>query len=126
MKVGDYVRINNPRHVGKGEVKYSKIMEVVKVNGSCVMLKDGRKWNMSRIVKCTTTNVPNQVEYQGNNCSGGGNHHHMQISYINNQQAVPVKTGPDISLDQIKSNQIKFYFVTHNTLLCTFHYKCCD
>ena len=35
MKVGDYVRIKNPRHVGKGEVRYSKIMEVVKVNGSC-------------------------------------------------------------------------------------------
>ena len=29
VKVGDYVRIKNPRHVGKGEVRYSKIMEVV-------------------------------------------------------------------------------------------------
>ena len=43
VKVGDYVRIKNPRHVGKGEVRYSKIMEVVKVNGSCVTLKDGSK-----------------------------------------------------------------------------------
>ena len=46
VKVGDYVRIKNPRHVGKGEVKYSKNMEVVKVNGSCVTLKDGRKWTL--------------------------------------------------------------------------------
>ena len=99
VKVGDYVRIKNPRHVGKGEVRYSKIMEVVKVNGSCVTLKDGRKWNMSRIVKCTTTNVPNQVEYQGVNDSDCGNFHHMDISYSNNQQAVPIETEPDIPVD---------------------------
>ena len=55
VKVGDYVRIKNPRHVGNGEVRYSKIMEIVKVNGACVALKDGRKLNMSKIVKCTTT-----------------------------------------------------------------------
>ena len=83
--VGDYVRIKNPRHVGKGEVRYSKIMEVVKVKGSCVTLKDGGKWNMSRIVKCTTTNVPNQVEYQSDNYSDCDNFHHMDISYSNNR-----------------------------------------
>ena len=99
MKVGDYVRIRNPRHVGKGEGRYSKIMEVVKVNGSCVTLKDGRKWNMSRIVKCTTTNVPNQVVYQGDNDSDCDNFHHMDISYSNNQHAVPIETEPDIPVD---------------------------
>ena len=99
VKVGDYVRIKNPRHVGKGEVKYSKIMEVVKVNGSCVTLKDGRKWNMSKIVKCTITNVPNQVEYQADNDSHCDNFLTMDISYSNNQQAVPVETGPDIAVD---------------------------
>ena len=40
VKVGDYVRIDNPRPVGKGEVRYSKIMEVVKANGSCVTLTE--------------------------------------------------------------------------------------
>ena len=99
VKVGDYVRIKNPRHVGKGEVKYSKNMEVVKVNGSCVTLKDGRKWNMSKIVKCTTTNVPNHVKYQGDNDSGYDNFHYMDISYSNNQQAVPVERGPDVPVD---------------------------
>ena len=74
-------------------------MEVVKVNGSCVTLKDGRKWNMSRIVRCTTTNVPNQVEYQGVNDSDCGNFHHMDISYSNNQQAVHIETEPDNPVD---------------------------
>ena len=99
VKVGDYVRMKNPRHVGKGEVKYSKNMEVVKVNGSCVTLKDGGKWNMSKIVKCTTTNVPNHVKYQGDNDSGYDNFHYMDISYSNNQQAVPVERGPDVPVD---------------------------
>ena len=99
MKVGDYVRIKNPRHVGKGAIRYSKIMEVVKINGSCITLKDGRKYNMSRIVKCTTTNVPNQVEYHGDNDSDCDNFHHMDISYSNNQQAVPIETEPDIPVD---------------------------
>ena len=74
-------------------------MEVVKVNGSCVTLKDGRKWNMSKIVKCTTTNVPNQVEYQADNDSDCDNFLTMDISYSNNQQAVPVETGPDIAVE---------------------------
>ena len=88
--VGDHVRIKNPSNAGKGDVRYSKIMEVVKVSGLCVTLKDGRKWNMSRIVKCTTTNVPNPVVYQGDNDIHGDNFHHMEISYCsNNQQIVP-------------------------------------
>ena len=99
VKVGDYVRIKNPRHVGKGEVRYSNIMEVVKVNGSCVTLKDGRNWNMSKIVKCTTTNVPNQVEYPADNDSDCDNVLTMDISYSNTQQAAPVETGPDIAVD---------------------------
>ena len=98
VKVVDYVRIKNLRHVGKGEVRYSKIMEVVKENGSCVTLKDGRKWNKSRIVKCTTNNVPNQVEYQTDNDSACDQFHHMDM-YRNNQQVVPVETEPDISVD---------------------------
>ena len=61
VKVVDYVRIKNPRHVGTGEVRYSKIMEVVKENGSCVTLIDGRKWNKSRIVKCRTNNVRSSI-----------------------------------------------------------------
>ena len=77
-------------------------MEVVKLNGSCVTLKDGRKWNMSRIVKCTTTNVPNQVENQGDNYSDCDNFHHMDITYRNNQQAVPVETGPETSVDTVR------------------------
>ena len=77
MKAGDYVRTKNPRHVGKGEVRYYKIMEVVKVNGSCVTLKYGRKWNMSTIVKCTTTNVPNDFECQGDNYGDSDNFHHI-------------------------------------------------
>ena len=43
---------------------------------------------MSNIVKCTTTNVPNQVEYQGDNDIGCANFLTMDISYSNNQQAV--------------------------------------
>ena len=54
---------------------------------------------MSRIVKCTTTNVPNPVEYQGGNDSDCDNFHHMDISYSNNQQALPVETDPDTSVD---------------------------
>ena len=50
-----------------------------------------------RIVKCTTTNVPNQVEYQRNNDSDCDNFHHMDISY-SNQQVVPVEKEPDISV----------------------------
>ena len=107
MKVGDYVRIKNPRHVGKGEVRYSKIMEVVKINGSCVTLKDGRKWNMSRIVKYTTTNIPNQVQCQGDNDSDCENFHHMDISYSNNQQAVPVETETDNVVVTRKSCRVK-------------------
>ena len=102
VKVGDYVRLKNPRHGGNGEVRYSKIMEVVKVNGSCVTLKDGRKWNLSGIVKCTTSNVPNPVEYQGDNYCECDNFHHFQhidISYINNQQVVHVEIDPDTSVD---------------------------
>ena len=45
---------------------------------------------MSRIVKCTTTNVSNQVEYQGDNYSDCCCH---------NQQAVPVELGPETSVD---------------------------
>ena len=74
-------------------------MEVVQVNGSCVTLKDGRKWNMAKIVKCTTTNVPDQVEYHADNDSDCDNFLTMDISYSNNQQAVPVETGPDIAVD---------------------------
>ena len=51
---------------------------------------------MSNIVKCTTTNVPNQVEYQGDNDSDCDN---FLTMYSNNQQAVPVETGPDIAVD---------------------------
>ena len=97
VKVGDYVRINNPCR--KRGSKVLQIMEVVKVNGACVTLKDGRKWNMSKIVKCTTTNVSNQVEYQADNDSNCDNFLTMDISYSNNQQAVPVETCPDIAVD---------------------------
>ena len=74
-----------PRHVGKGEVRYSKIMEVVKVNGSCVTLKHRRKWNMSRIVQCSTTNVPNQVEYQGDNGSDCDHFHYIHGHIVQQQ-----------------------------------------
>ena len=86
-------------------------MEVVKVSGPCVTLKDGRKWNMSRIAKCTTTNVPNPVEYRGDNDIDGDNFHHMDISYSNNQQAVPVETDPYPSVD---NGQIPNVVATRN------------
>ena len=67
VKIGDHVRVKNPRHVGKGQLKFSQPMEVVKVNGTCVTLKGGRKWNMSRIVKCTTTAFNHVPHPQHNN-----------------------------------------------------------
>ena len=66
---------------------------------------------MSRIVKCTTTNVPNPVENQGDNDSDCDNFHHMDISYSNNQQAVPVETDPYPSVD---NGQIPNVVATRN------------
>ena len=59
VKIGDHVRVKNPRHVGKGQLKFSQPMEVVKVNGTCVTLKGGRKWNVG-----PNTTVPNSPVHE--------------------------------------------------------------
>ena len=82
VKIGDHVRVKNPRHV-----------EVVKVNGTCVTLKGGRKWNMSRIVKCTTAfnHVPHPQHNNNDSLL------HMDIPCNNKQQALP-EQGPNTTV----------------------------
>ena len=56
--VGDFVKIKNPRHVLKGDMSYSKPKQVTNVQGNCVTLEDGRKWNASRL--CKVEFIPDQ------------------------------------------------------------------
>ena len=60
-------------------------------NGTCL--------GLSNVGLQQLINVPNQVEYQGDNDIDGDNFHHMDISYGNNQQAVPIETESDIPVD---------------------------
>ena len=53
--VGDYVRIQLPRRSHKLAPKYSELHEVVKVNGNCVVLRNGQRWNLRRCLRHKTS-----------------------------------------------------------------------
>ena len=46
IKPGDFVKIRNPRHVDKGEMRYGPPQKVVSVKGLCIILENGKKWNV--------------------------------------------------------------------------------
>ena len=47
IKPGDFVKIRNPRHVDKREMRYSSPQKVISVKGSCIVLEN-RKSGMWR------------------------------------------------------------------------------
>ena len=57
--MGDVVRVRVPFHVSKEKSKFSEPQKISVVQGNCVTLADGRKWNASKLVHC---NLPAEKE----------------------------------------------------------------
>ena len=63
IKPGDFVKIRNPRHVDKGEMRYGPPQKVVSVKGSCIVLENGKKWNVERLTKVQSSKVTSSLEH---------------------------------------------------------------
>ena len=48
LHAGDWVRIRLPRRSHKLAPMYSEPFEVARVNGNCVVLRNGQRWNLRR------------------------------------------------------------------------------
>ena len=60
IKPGDFVKIQNPRHVDKGEMRYGPPQ---KVKGLCIVLENGKKWNVERLAKVQSSKVTSSLEH---------------------------------------------------------------
>ena len=63
IKLGDFVKSRNPRHVDKGEMRYGPSQKVVSVKGSCIILQNGKKWNVERLAKVQSSKVTSSLEH---------------------------------------------------------------
>ena len=63
IKPGDFVKIKNPRHVHKGEMRYSPPQKVISVKGSCIVLENGKRWNVERLAKVQNSKVTSSLEH---------------------------------------------------------------
>ena len=63
IKPGDFVKIRNPRHVDKGEMRYGPPQKVVSVKGSCIVLENGKKWNVEHLAKVQSSKVTSSLEH---------------------------------------------------------------
>ena len=53
--MGDHVNVRLRYHVHKGNSRFSSPRVITQISGNCVVLDDGKKWNVSKLVK---TSVP--------------------------------------------------------------------
>ena len=63
IKPGDFVKIWNPRHLDKGEMRYGPPQKVVSVKGSCIVLENRKKWNIERLAKVQSSKVTSSLEH---------------------------------------------------------------
>ena len=63
IKLGDFVKIRNPCHVDKGEMRYGPPQKVVSVKGLCIVLENGKKWNVERLAKVQSSKVTSSLEH---------------------------------------------------------------
>ena len=63
IKPGDFVKIRNPCHIDKGEMRYGPPKKVVSVRGSCIVLENGKKWNVEHLAKVQSSKVTSSLEH---------------------------------------------------------------
>ena len=63
IKPGDFVKIQNPYHIDKGEMRYGPPQKVVSVKGLCIVLDNGKKWNIERLAKVQSSKVTSSLEH---------------------------------------------------------------
>ena len=63
IKRGDFVKIRNPHHVDKGMTRYGPPQKVVSVKGLCIVLENGKKWNVERLAKVQSSKVTSSLEH---------------------------------------------------------------
>lgn len=51
LAAGDWVRIRLPRHTHKLAPTHSEPLEVARVSGNCVVLRNGQRWNLRRCLR---------------------------------------------------------------------------
>ena len=58
LHVGDWVRIRKSGHVLKGEQRFSSPIQIIKkISAYTFEMSDGRRWNVSKLMKCNPPEV---------------------------------------------------------------------
>ena len=57
IKPGDFIKIRNPLHVDKGEMRYGSPKKVISVKGSCIVPENGKKCNVEHLAKVRSSKV---------------------------------------------------------------------
>ena len=92
IRIGDQDRVKIPRHVLKGEVRYSEPVRVINVQGSWVTLENKKKWNLGRLVKVADKTAVRTGD--GNGGPESDNVFHMDIDpEPSNRNATDVPVG---------------------------------
>ena len=63
IKSGDFVKIRNPRHVDKGEMRYGQPQKVISIKGLCIILENGKNWNVQCLAKVQSSKVMSSHEH---------------------------------------------------------------
>ena len=60
IKPGDFLKI---RHLDKREMRYGPPQKVISVKGSCIVLENGKKWNVESLAKVQSSKVTSSLEH---------------------------------------------------------------